>query len=167
VNTQIKRGTIREDGKLFWSYHNGGKEYWVTPEKFALNQERNGRWAKENAEKNKKNAKRWNMENRERYNENKKRSAKNNPDICKNIQLRNKFGITLDDYNKMLANQGGVCAICKQTCGTGKSLAVDHCHKTKKVRGLLCQHCNTGFGQFRESKKYLYSAIEYCDKFCC
>jgi len=167
MTMRIKRGTIREDGKIFWSYHNKGKEYWVTPDVFKFNQERNGRWAKENPDIHRENNKRWNRNNRERYNENKKRSAKKNPDICKNIQLRNKFGITLHQYNEMLANQGGVCAICKQPCETGKSLAVDHCHKTKKIRGLLCQHCNTGFGQFRENKEFLISAISYIDKFCC
>lgn len=161
MNTQIKRGTIREDGKLFWSYHNGGKEYWVTPEKFAFNQERNGRWAKENAEENRKNAKRWNRTNRERFNENKKRSAKNNPDTCKGIQLRNKFGITLEQYNFLLEKQNNVCLICGELCKTGKMLAVDHCHNTNKIRGLLCQYCNTGLGQFRDRIDLLNKAIDY------
>jgi len=164
--TAIKRGTIREDGKIFWSYSRG-KEYWVTPERFKFNQERNGRWAKENPEKHCENAKRWNRANRDRFNSNNRRYQKNNPHVVKNGQLRIKFGITLDQYNEMLANQCGVCAICKQTCGTGKSLAVDHCHKTKKIRGLLCQYCNTGFGQFKENKENLISAIAYHDKFCC
>jgi len=161
VNTQIKRGTIREDGKLFWSYHNGGKEYWLTPEKFVFNQERNGKWAKENAEKHRENARRWNRENRKRYNENKLRSAQNNPDTTKERQLKNKFGITLDDYNKILSNQNGVCAICGEQCKTGKMLAVDHCHSTNKVRGLLCQFCNTGLGQFRDRVDFLNKAIKY------
>jgi len=167
MTIRIKRGTVRKDGKIFWCYHNKGKEYWVTPDVFKFNQKRNSKWAKENPEKNCANAKKWNRVNKKRYNENKKRFAKNNPNSCKNIQLRNKFGITLEQYNEMLASQGGVCAICKQPCETGKSLAVDHCHKTGKVRGLLCQHCNTGFGQFRENKKFLISAISYIDKFCC
>jgi len=162
----LKRGTIRDDGKIFWSYDHG-REYWVSPERFKFNQDRNGKWAKENRIVNLENAKKWNRENREKYNLNKSRSAKKNPHVCKNIQLKNKFGITLEQYNEMLESQGGVCAICKQSCGTGKSLAVDHCHKTKKIRGLLCQHCNTGFGQFRENREYLISAIAYHDKFCC
>ena len=165
MNTQIKRGTIREDGKLFWSYHNGGKEYWVTPEKFALNQERNGKWARENAEENRKNAKRWNRTNRERFNENKARSAKNNPEKTKNTQLKIKFAITIDLYNKILQQQNGKCAICFLSCKTGRDLAVDHCHKTKKVRGLLCSNCNTSLGGFKDSIDNLLSAIEYLKKY--
>lgn len=165
MNTQIKRGTIREDGKLFWSYHNGGKEYWVTPEKFAFNQKRNGKWAKENVEAHRRNNKKWNRENRERFNENKRRSAKNNPDSCKNIQLRNKFGITLEEYKNILAKQNECCAICGEKCRTGKDLAVDHNHQTSKVRGLLCQGCNIGLGQFKESKIIFSNAIRYLKKY--
>ena len=162
----IKRGTVRGDGNIFWCY-NRGAEYWVTPERFQFNQERNGRWAKENPEKHRANARKWNLENKDRYYANKKRFSKRHPHKIKNDQLRIKFGITLDQYNEMLVKQDGVCAICKQKCETGKSLAVDHCHKTKKVRGLLCQYCNTGFGQFREKREHLVSAILYYDKFCC
>jgi hypothetical protein len=164
MKAQIKRGTVREDGKVFWSYHNKGKEYWVTLDVFEFNKNRNQKWAKENPEINRENAKKWNRENRERFNENKRRSAKNNPDSCKNIQLRNKFGITLEEYKNILAKQKGCCAICGEKCRTGKDLAVDHNHKTSKVRGLLCQGCNIGLGQFKESKIIFSNAIRYLKK---
>ena len=82
--------------------------------------------------------------------------------------LRKKFGITLKDYEELLENQGGVCAIC----GNGEqavhpatnqvqNLAVDHCHKTDEVRGLLCAKCNHGLGNFQEDPDRLQKAKEY------
>ena len=74
---------------------------------------------------------------------------------------------TSDDYFKMLAAQNNVCAICKreqkQKRKDGKPirLAIDHCRKTKKVRGLLCTSCNQGIGKFQDSIEYLEGAIKY------
>lgn len=90
----------------------------------------------------------------------------NNPDKLKNNQLKRKFGITLEDYNLRLFNQKGCCAICNTHHTiihekTGKSLHVDHCHTTGKVRGLLCYQCNAGLGYFRDNTNYLQSAINY------
>ena len=164
MTTRIKRGTVREDGKIFWCYHNKGKEYWVTPDVFENNQSRNGKWARENPVENRKNAKKWNRANRERYNSNKLRSAKNNPDSTKNAQLRIKFNITLEQYNHLFYLQNHRCAICKDECKTGRQLAVDHDHKTGKVRGLLCMECNIGLGKFKDSKDRLMKAIEYIIK---
>ena len=90
----------------------------------------------------------------------------NNSDKLKNNQLKRKFGITLEDYNLRLFNQKGCCAICNTHHTiihekTGKSLHVDHCHTTGKVRGLLCYQCNAGLGYFRDNIDYLQSAINY------
>ena len=72
--------------------------------------------------------------------------------------LRRKYGITLDDYNRMFSEQKGRCAICgKQE----EKLHVDHSHKTNKVRSLLCFHCNAGLGHFEENIELLNNAIEY------
>lgn len=84
-----------------------------------------------------------------------------NPDRCLEVQLRNKFGITLQDYRRLLDEQDGKCAICGETCRTGKRLAVDHDHSNGKVRGLLCQDCNTAIGLFRESPRRLMLAMRY------
>jgi hypothetical protein len=72
-----------------------------------------------------------------------------------------RYGITLEDYQKMHDNQKGVCKICKKPCKTKQVLSVDHCHKTNKVRGLLCVKCNTGLGMFNDNVKYLQEAINY------
>lgn len=56
--------------------------------------------------------------------------------------LKKKYGITLEEYDAMLEAQGGVCALCGSPPPEGKVLAVDHCHNSQRVRGLLCSHCN-------------------------
>lgn len=86
----------------------------------------------------------------------------------RDTQLRIKFGITIEDYEAKLAAQNYKCAICfkKETAVDShskqpKSLAVDHCHLTGKVRGLLCQQCNHGLGKFQDSIVVLMSALQY------
>lgn len=73
------------------------------------------------------------------------------------------YGITIDDYARMFAAQKGRCAICGTTDpGQGKKhLCVDHCHKTKVVRGLLCHTCNRALGLLSDSVKVLEKATKY------
>lgn len=91
----------------------------------------------------------------------------NNPDKAKNSDLKKRFGITLEDYERMFAEQGGVCKICgqkessHQRDGSPSSLVVDHCHETQKIRGLLCHHCNRGIGLLKDDPEILMSAIKY------
>lgn len=74
------------------------------------------------------------------------------------------YGITLDDYNRMLKTQNNRCAICNDT-ETGrkdiKYFNVDHCHTTGKVRGLLCHGCNSGIGNMKDDVELLEKAIAY------
>jgi hypothetical protein len=74
--------------------------------------------------------------------------------------LKNRYGITEDDYDVMFKEQDGLCAICKQP-STHKNLDVDHNHETNKVRGLLCNNCNRGLGHLQDSVLVLESAINY------
>jgi len=75
------------------------------------------------------------------------------------------YGLTLEDYNKMLVAQDGKCAICGSTepYGNGDNFCVDHNHKTGQTRGLLCQKCNQSLGLMKESQEYLNKAAEYLD----
>lgn len=80
-----------------------------------------------------------------------------------------KRGITKDAYAAMVKDQGGRCAICRKEeaakrNGKAKRLAIDHCHKTGRVRGLLCESCNRGLGQTRDDPKILQAAIRYLKK---
>lgn len=78
-------------------------------------------------------------------------------------ELKCVYGITLEDYNQMLKSQNNSCAIC----GIGKvslkrkSFDIDHCHETKKVRGLLCHACNVGIGFLKDDISILQNAITY------
>jgi len=72
-----------------------------------------------------------------------------------------RYGMTKESYESMAASQGGVCAICSRACQTGRRLAVDHCHDTGKIRGLLCANCNTGLGKFSDSEDLMLLAIDY------
>jgi len=77
--------------------------------------------------------------------------------------LKRMYGMTLEEYNIMLENQNGVCKICKlsETCYRNNFLAVDHCHVTNKIRGLLCSNCNRGIGLLKENIETLNNMIEY------
>jgi len=84
------------------------------------------------------------IKNREKVLETQKRWNNKNFERRKNIILKNVYGITLDDYNKMFNTQEGKCAICQRHQNElTRSLCVDHDHKTKQIRALLCITCNT------------------------
>lgn len=76
-------------------------------------------------------------------------------------------GLTLEQYEAMLAAQAGVCAICKceQTTKRRYRLSIDHCHETGVARGLLCELCNQGIGCLRDDPKILETALEYLRRF--
>lgn len=73
------------------------------------------------------------------------------------------YGITQDQFDTMLAAQGGRCAICKTDEWRGKdnSPHVDHDHTTGRIRGILCTHCKNGLGNFRDDPARLRAAIRY------
>ena len=100
-------------------------------------------------------------EQTKRYND----KAKLRPDfkdMKKNSYLKSEYGITLDDYNKMFADQAGCCAICNTHAShLTKPLCVDHCHTTGKVRGLLCGECNLAIGKLKDNVQNLKNAIKY------
>ena len=89
----------------------------------------------------------WRKENPEKFAEQKRRN-----------QIRN-YGITPERYAEMVAQQGGLCAICLSKPTRG--LDIDHCHATGKVRGLLCSYCNKAIGMFKDNAANLMAAIRY------
>lgn len=126
------------------------------------------RWREQNPERMRELQKRYSEENRETitqrsrewYQSNRRRAA---------AQARRRklagYGLTEAEYQAMLAAQGGLCAICRTPEAVkGKpeaSFRVDHCHTTGAVRGLLCAHCNSGLGQFRDDPTLLRKAAAY------
>lgn len=80
--------------------------------------------------------------------------------------IRRQYGITLAEYDQMLRDQDYKCAICgNEDEVEGRRLAIDHCHDSGKVRGLLCGKCNRGLGLFYDNKNLLTNAISYLDKY--
>ena len=79
--------------------------------------------------------------------------------------IKRTYGITYDDYTKMLDQQSNACSICKSKISSTRTsrLFVDHCHTTGKVRGLLCSSCNHGLGLFKDSPTLLKRAIGYLE----
>lgn len=72
-----------------------------------------------------------------------------------------KLGMTREEYDAKLDEQGGKCAICRTSLDTGRRPAIDHCHETGKVRGLLCIRCNSGIGHLRDSVDLVFAAAAY------
>lgn len=92
------------------------------------------------------------QKNKQRYQDNWKKHV-----------LRYRYGITVDQYNKILKDQGGVCKICKKVrlSAQQKRMGVDHCHETDKIRGILCDWCNMGISKFADNVELMQEAIKY------
>jgi formate dehydrogenase maturation protein FdhE len=73
-------------------------------------------------------------------------------------QLKKRYGLTTLEVEAMRKSQGGLCAICRQK---PRRFVVDHCHASGHVRGLLCNHCNSGLAMFRDNQTSMRSAIKY------
>lgn len=106
---------------------------------------------------------------RQKLNEYQKAYRVVNIEKIRDKELLKKYGITLDDWNRMYKEQNGVCKICgkpetkiDRRLGIVRRLAVDHCHDTGKVRGLLCTECNQAIGLLHHDPKIIKSALEYC-----
>lgn len=91
------------------------------------------------------------------------------PHLQKARALRDSFGMSLKDFQAMHEAQDGKCAICgTKDAGThrgkSKALAVDHDHKTGKIRGLLCEACNQGIGKLKDDPEILRKAADYLSR---
>ena len=80
---------------------------------------------------------------------------KNNPGLYRKASLKHWHSLDIEK------KQTSVCQICKKDCPSRRFLSVDHCHKTGKVRGLLCVKCNTALGMLNDNIEYFTAAIKY------
>ena len=103
---------------------------------------------------------------KERRKNQRKLYNKFNKKKLKSKELLRKYGIDVDDYDRMVESQNNKCKICgtDEPRGVG-GWKVDHCHMTGKVRGLLCNNCNLGLGYFKDNTKSLQAAIEYLNEY--
>lgn len=81
----------------------------------------------------------------------------------RSMELKRKFGLTHEQYEEMLKLQNGVCLICKRyrIASNKHHMVIDHCHKTGKIRGILCNWCNRGIGLFEDNLELLENAKLY------
>jgi len=85
--------------------------------------------------------------------------------------LKKLYGLTLEQYEGMVAEQGGCCALCGQVetsrnpVGEIRRLSVDHNHTTGALRGLLCNACNRGLGYFDENRTRFLAAVDYLARY--
>lgn len=83
-------------------------------------------------------------------------------DRCRRQQLK-RFGLTPEDFQDVLDEQGGGCAICGRSARVTR-MAVDHNHRTGEVRGILCTRCNTALGMFDDDPETLLEAAAYLNR---
>jgi hypothetical protein len=84
-------------------------------------------------------------------------------------KLRRLYGLTVDDYYRLLAAQGGGCGVCGSLTPGGRAykrrrktaFSVDHCHTTGRVRGLLCDSCNRALGLIGDNPRTAAKMAEY------
>lgn len=92
-----------------------------------------------------------------------KGTPKNDPGTKRRYNWFKRYGITPEEYDKLYVAQDGKCAICEATRGsdTAEYLCVDHCHETGAIRGLLCNSCNRGIGNLKDSVQLVTKALAY------
>lgn len=126
-------------------------------------------WKKRNREANNRWKKSWRAAGKEKRPSLKEQREYNagyrrrNPRALKNAQLKYAYGITIDQFESMLSAQGNKCAVCTKEFSETLSPYVDHSHENGNVRSLLCLHCNTGLGNFRDDRSLLKAAIDYLE----
>ncbi len=127
------------------------REYAKTPEQKKKRQEYQKKWWDKNREKCNEKAKIY-----------RKKHGKVDSKTRRNAHLKHHYGITIDQFNEMLAKQNNRCDICGKLSGTEKrNFHVDHCHKTGKVRGILCNYCNPNLGWY---ERMLPKIVKYLEK---
>ena len=107
--------------------------------------------------------KRWQQANADRLNA--YRRARRSEPAVKQAEraghLRRKYGITVEQYEEMLASQGGCCAICRREPRPDISLHLDHDHQSGQLRGILCFRCNNALGDFDDDPTLIGAALAY------
>lgn len=103
--------------------------------------------------------KKYRLKNKDRLSAWVKEKRKTHFDKYREYKLKTRYGISIDDYNKMSEQQKGKCKICNEET----ELVVDHNHETGKVRGLLCRQCNIALGAIKDNTSFLKRAISYLE----
>lgn len=119
-------------------------------------------WNVSNKEAHVEHERRHRTDNKDSVKSNKQKYITNNPKSIKNSALKFSYGITIEQYQVMLKSQQESCAICNiNQSELTKALCVDHCHKTGKIRALLCRQCNSALGFIKENIEAAQKLVEY------
>ena len=122
------------------------------------------KWKREHPEKTKESYRKYYLKNRDKKLAQGKIRYEKTKELKKWQTIERKYKITKEDFNNMLESQGGKCAICGDENINQWTLNIDHCHKTGKIRGILCNLCNTALGSFKEDISLIKNAINYLNK---
>ncbi|MCH8066533.1 MAG: endonuclease VII domain-containing protein [Chloroflexi bacterium] len=76
-------------------------------------------------------------------------------------KLKSRHGLSLEEYDAILASQNNECAICGRLCQNGSRLVVDHDHASGTIRGLLCHNCNLVLGKLEDRPRWFENAAQY------
>jgi hypothetical protein len=129
------------------------------------NIERVSKWRKTNPDKLKEQRDRWNRSEAKKVVDKKWKASHPNYKY-----IPSEYGMSIEDYQELFDEQGGVCAICgnpetRQTEEKFNWLCIDHNHETGEIRGLLCSKCNRSLGLFGDSIDFLYDAVRYLERY--
>lgn len=94
----------------------------------------------------------WRAKNKDRVKETSKRA-----------RLKNRYGLTLEEFELMWADADGKCEVCRKQLVRGNSHALDHCHATGALRGLLCRSCNLALGYAADEPERLRALADYLE----
>lgn len=140
--------------------------YDKTEERLVYQRESVKKWRGDNPDKREEQKKRHYIKNKDKIAEKSKVWYHNNKERYKGVAMLRKYGISLEVFNQMRESQQCRCAICgKGEENFAKGLFVDHCHKTGKVRKLLCANCNAAIGMLQDDPKIIMIAVEYIKEF--
>lgn len=136
------------------------------PNKEERNTQNRIRWSI-NKDRNHVTQKKYRMKNQEKCRWLSKQWREANPGYQRNFLMKKKYGIGVEEYNKLLQQQNGRCYICQDLSENGRDgfLHIDHDHSTGKIRGLLCSTCNAGLGMLKDHPDILMKAAFYLSRF--
>ncbi len=141
----------------------------MTPAQLDRKRKRDREWFTANAEKVRARSRAWKVANAEKQREYRRAFKAANPEKVRawdRAQHLRKYGLTTAQVERMCAEQGGACAICKGPFSAQKRRpSVDHCHASGRVRSLLCHNCNVALGHARESPDLLRQLADYLERF--
>ena len=169
IDTTIKTYTLLSEYNKKYYAENADKKREYNKKYYAENadkrREYNKKWYAENADRERERSRKYKAKNVDKIRESRKKYYAENIDKIRDRNLQNRYGIGHEEYLELFEKQDGKCKICETTSNRKlKHFAVDHCHDTGDVRGLLCSNCNTAIGLLKDNPDLLRAAAKYIEE---